>query len=336
MKQSKLYDDQFIIITGAAGFIGSCVVRYLNDKGYTNLVLVDDLKNGDKWKNLRGKCFSEILSKYDIFDWLEGREREIEAFIHLGACSNTIEADGDFLLENNYRFSVMLAEFALLHDIRFIYASSAATYGDGSLGFSDSIDIDTLHPLNMYGYSKQLFDQWVKREQVLDKVIGLKYFNVFGPNEYHKKDMASMILKMADKVHKDGKIQLYKSNDLEKYKDGEQKRDFLYVKDAVKMTCILLDDAFKDIGGIFNIGRGEATTWNFLAKCLFNAFGKEENIEYIDMPKELYHQYQNYTCADMEKFKKLHKDKAKELVLTSIPDAVNDYVNNYIMKDKRW
>jgi ADP-L-glycero-D-manno-heptose 6-epimerase len=333
MKQSKLYDDQFIVVTGAAGFIGSGVVRYLNDLGLYNIVLVDDLRDGSKWKNLVGKKFVEILPREELFQWLNGRECEVEAFIHLGACSDTVEVDGDYLLNNNFRFSVKLAEYAILHDIRFIYASSAATYGAGEKGFSDSVDIDVLRPLNMYGYSKHLFDQWVEREKVLDKVIGLKYFNVFGPNEYHKGRMSSMILKMAKTAQKEGKIYLFKSND-KKYGNGDQCRDFIYVKDAVKMTCCLLKDAFKEVGGIFNIGRGEAVTWNYLAQCLFKALNQKVNIEYIDMPKDLDIQYQNYTCADMDKFHSLHGENG--FAMTSIDDAVEEYVQQYILQDERW
>ena len=333
MLQNKMFDDQLIVITGASGFIGSGVVKYLNDKGYNNLLLVDDLENG-KWKNLVGKKFVDIISKNEIFDFLKSKEDMIGAFIHLGACSDTTCNDEEYLLQNNYKFSQKLCEIALKNDIRFIYASSAATYGDGSLGFSDSIDLlDQLRPINMYAYSKHLFDLWVKNEKILDKVVGLKYFNVFGPNENHKNNMASMILKMQKKAKKEGFIKLYKSNDQKNFKDGEQKRDFIYVKDAVKMTCMLLEDAFKNVSGIFNIGSGKASSWNTLAAALFKALDKKINIEYIDMPKELNKQYQNFTCADMTKFKKLYVNSLK---LTSIEDAVKDYTQNYLLEDKRW
>ena len=313
MKQKRIFDDQLIVITGAAGFIGSGIVKHLNDQGMKNLLLVDDFKDTQKWKNLVGKQFVDMVSRHKIFEWLKGRENEIEAFIHLGACSDTVESDCDYLMDNNYRFSVKLAEYALNHDHRFIYASSAATYGDGKLGFEDAQDqIIDLRPLNMYGYSKHLFDLWLLRENVLNKVVGLKYFNVFGPNEYHKGRMASFIYKMAKVAQQDQPIQLFKSNDSQNYQDGEQVRDFIYVKDAVRMTCVLLQDAFKDISGIFNIGSGVATTWNFLANCLFEALGKKPNIEYIDMPKDLSKQYQNYTMADMTKYYKLHAHQKKK------------------------
>jgi ADP-L-glycero-D-manno-heptose 6-epimerase len=334
MKQKRIFDDQLIVITGGAGFIGSCVIRYLNDKGLSNLLIVDDLNDSNKWRNLVGKSFADIIPKSEIFNFLKGREREIEAFVHLGACSSTTETDADYLLNNNYRFSVKLAEYALKYEQRFIYASSAATYGNGEQGFSDNEkDLKSLRPLNMYGYSKHLFDLWAQKEKVLDQIVGLKYFNVFGPNEYHKKDMASMIYKMFAVANSGKPIKLYKSND-PKYKDGEQLRDFIYVKDAVKMTCELLTDAFKDVSGIFNIGSGKPITWNTIANALFAALGKPAKIEYIDMPDNLDDQYQNYTCADMTKYNKIHGLDSTKCM--SIEDAVKDYVQNYLMKNWTW
>ena len=224
----KLHDDQLIVITGGAGFIGSALIRHMNDLGFKNLVIVDDLGTDEKWKNLVGKQFVEILPSHQLFDWLEGRESTIGGVVHLGACSSTVEKDASFLLENNYRYTRKLAEYALHHDKRFVYASSAATYGDGSLGFDDDHDaLESLQPLNMYGYSKHLFDLWAKSEGVLDKVVGLKYFNVFGPNEQHKGRMASVITKMVPDVQREGKIRLFKSSE-PKYADGGQMRDFIY------------------------------------------------------------------------------------------------------------
>lgn len=318
-----------IVVTGAAGMIGSGVARHLNDLGQSNLLLIDDLEHADKWKNLVGKQFVDILSKKALFSWLQGKEDSIEAIIHLGACSDTMETDADYLLENNYRYTIDLAQWALRAGKRFIYASSAATYGDGSLGFSDDESkLLSLRPLNMYGYSKHLADLWMQKQNVLDKVVGLKYFNVFGPNEHHKERMASMVYKMTQKVIHEGTIQLFKSND-PKFGDGEQCRDFIYVKDAVKMTCDLLKHP--KICGIFNIGQGYVTTWKQLANALFKALGKAPSIEYIDMPLSLSKQYQNYTCADMHKFQKQIPTKT-----TSIEDAVCDYVQEYLLKDARW
>jgi len=262
----RLYDDQLIVITGGAGFIGSNVIRHLNNSGIDNIVVVDELGTDDKWKNLLGKRFYLILEKEELFDWLKDRESEIEAFIHLGACSDTMEKDASYLLQNNTRFSMRLADYALRHGHRFIYASSAATYGDGSAGFSDDISqLDRLQPLNMYGYSKHLFDQWLYNRGVLDKVVGLKYFNVFGPNEGHKAHMASAVFHTLPIAQKEGVVKLFKS-DLPKYADGAQQRDFIYSKDAARMTCAFLEN---DATGLFNIGRGEPTTWNQLAGAIF-------------------------------------------------------------------
>ncbi|MDE3045169.1 MAG: ADP-glyceromanno-heptose 6-epimerase [Verrucomicrobiota bacterium] len=317
-----------IVVTGAAGMIGSGVVRYLNDCGTSDLLLVDDLKSGEKWKNLLGKSFVDLISKHQLHAWLQGRQDEVGAIVHLGACSDTVETNVDYLMENNFHYTVRLAEWALKHDKRFVYASSAATYGDGSAGFSDEM-IEELRPLNPYGFSKQLVDLWMKREGVLGQVVGLKYFNVFGPNEYHKGRMASMVLKMTGKAAQEGRIQLYKSND-QTYEDGGQCRDFIYVKDAVAMTCAFLER--RDVGGLFNIGRGRTTTWNVLAAALFDALEREKKVEYIEMPPELSKQYQNYTCADMRKFHKIFS----EFSTVSIEDAVKEYVREYLLKNARW
>lgn len=328
-------ENPLIVVTGAAGFIGSCLVRHLNDLGFENLVLVDDIKKTEKWKNLLGKKFTDFISRHVLFEWLKGREKEVRAFIHLGACSDTLEADGDYLMENNYRFTVLLAEYALKHGQRFIYASSAATYGDGQLGFSDDHDlIDELKPLNLYGFSKHLFDQWAKRQGVLDRLVGLKYFNVYGPNENHKGRMASMVYKMLPAVLSDGKIRLFKSSEPQKFGHGDQMRDFIYVKDAVKMTCDFLDNS---LGGIFNIGMGEATTWNHLSNALFHAASRPPVIEYVDMPTDLVKQYQNYTCADMTKYFTKHGyNSTKKPFQFNVKEAVGDYVRNYLLVDNRW
>lgn len=319
-----------IVVTGAAGMIGSGVVRALNDRGQTNLVLVDDLKRTEKWRNLVGKQFSHLLSKRELFEWLRGREGEIEGIIHLGACSDTVETDADYLLENNTRYTTRLSEWALSHNLRFVYASSAATYGDGSRGFDDDESgLKELKPLNMYGYSKHLADLWLQEQGALKRAVGLKYFNIFGPNEYHKGRMASMILKMHDRGRQEGVIHLFKSND-PTYPDGGQLRDFLYVKDAVAMTLQAYDRTH--VGGIFNIGRGATVTWNQLAIALFDALGVPPKIVYIDMPPELHRQYQNYTCAQMAKFPKL----VGPFQSTGIPQAVRDYVHNYLQRDARW
>lgn len=332
--RTKIYDDQLIVITGACGFIGSCIVKHLNEQGLFNLLLVDDLRSGEKWKNLVGKKYADIISKNELFEWLEGRESEIEAFIHLGACPSTIVTDGDYIQKNNYSFSVRLAEYALHHGHRFIYASSAATYGMRDLDFSDDHErLEELRPLNLYGYAKHMVDLWLKQQGALDEVVGLKYFNVFGPNEYHKKRMASMVMHMTKSIMEEGFVRLFKSSD-PKYADGEQLRDFIYVKDVAAITCGFLDN---DLSGIFNVGLGIATTWNDLARAVFKALNKKEHIEYFEMPDDLKGHYLNYTCADMSKYhhalaqKNLEKPK-----MHSIQEGVADYVTQYLIGNKRW
>lgn len=318
----KQFDDQYVVVTGGAGFIGSGVLRVLNNQGVKNIVVVDDLGHDEKWKNLVGKRFAEILHKDQLMGWLKGKEREVGAFIHLGACSSTVETDANFLLENNYRYSVRLAEYALEHGHRFIYASSAATYGDGSLGFSDE-KIEPLMPLNMYGYSKQLFDLWLLEQGVLDKVVGLKYFNVFGPNEYHKGRMASAVLKMVPQALESGKIKLFKSADPQ-FGDGEQVRDFIYVKDAARMTVECLTN---QLFGIYNVGTGKGETWKALAQGVISALKKPIEIEYIAMPEDLIGKYQNFTQAEMTSGLKAEY---------TLEAATQDYVQNYLLPGRFW
>lgn len=325
------HKEKIIVVTGGAGFIGSCVIRDLNDRGIHNIIIVDDLGKDEKWKNLVGKKYNDIIPINACFSWLEGKEKEIGAFIHLGACSSTVELDADFLLENNTRYSVKLAEYALKNNHRFIYASSAATYGDGSLGFSDDHEsLETLAPLNMYGYSKHLFDLWLKNQGHLNKVVGLKYFNVYGPNEQHKGRMASAINHVLPMAMKEGVIRLFKSNEPKKFANGDQCRDFIYVKDAARMTTAFLDN---HATGIFNIGAGMPGTWNHLATAIFKAIEKPVNIKYIDMPADLAGKYQNFTCADMKKTTKVLNDAA---VCMSLEEGVIDYIRNYLLKDAKW
>lgn len=315
-----------IIITGAAGFIGSALVWGLNQRGFNEIIIVDDLQQDERWKNLVNLAFDDFIHKDEFIDYLQQGtlDDSIDGIIHMGACSDTTEQDADFLLRNNYEYTKFLALWCIEHEKRFVYASSAATYGDGALGFSDNHDtIPKLRPLNMYGYSKQLFDRWALDNGFLDKIAGLKYFNVFGPNEYHKGEMRSVVHKAFGQIAQTGKVRLFKSYHPE-YKDGWQLRDFIYVKDAVDMTLWFYEH--NDKNGIFNIGTGKARSFYDLAAAVFSALGKKTNIEYINMPAEIRDKYQYFTQADM---KKLHKAGYRKRA-TSLEDAIGDYVKNYL------
>lgn len=330
-----LFDDQYIVITGAAGFIGSCFVKYLNEKGFTNLILVDDVRKTIKWKNLVGKQFNQFISRNAFLEWFKGSSDQVEAIVHLGACSATTEDDFDYLMKVNTDYSIEVAKIAFEKKIRFIYASSAATYGMGEKGYlDDESQIDALYPLNPYGYSKQMFDQWLLRNKCLDQVVGLKFFNVYGPNEYHKGRMASMVYHMTKAIQQEGKVKLFQSYHLDKYGHGDQSRDFIYVKDVVEMIFLFLQN---DEVGIYNIGTGTPSTWNQLARSVFGAMKRDPQIEYIPMPTDLLGRYQDYTCADMHKFQSLYnKSHGKPYSFYSLSDGVKDCVQNYVEKDVRW
>ena len=315
-----------IIVTGGAGFIGSAVVWRLNELGFDDILIVDRLDDTDKWKNLVPLRFADYLDADDLLDDL-GEFSDATAIFHLGACSSTTERDSDFLIRNNYQYTKDLAEFALANDIRFIYASSAATYGDGSAGMDDGTDkLGDLRPLNMYGYSKHLFDQYAARNGMFDRIVGLKYFNVFGPNESHKGDMRSLVNKAFDEINATGMIGLFRSYNAD-YEDGEFGRDFVYVKDAVEMTLHFLENAG---GGLFNVGSGEAATWNALAKAIFAAMGRPENIQYIDMPEQLRGKYQYHTQADLTRI----REAGYTWDITPLDPAVSDYIQNYLIPGK--
>ncbi|MCL5028781.1 MAG: ADP-glyceromanno-heptose 6-epimerase [Bacteroidetes bacterium] len=318
-----------IIITGGSGFIGSAIAWRLNTQGNNDLIIVDELGCDEKWKNLVGLNFRDFINKDDFINKIDsGFDFKIEAIIHMGANSSTTEKDADQLLRNNYEYTKKLAVFCLEKNIRFIYASSAATYGDGSLGFNDDEKVcQSLKPLNMYGYSKNLFDTWAVKQGIVNKIVGVKYFNVFGPNEYHKGDMRSVVHKAFEQIMNTGKVKLFKSKN-PNYKDGEQIRDFIYVKDAVDMTLFFLDK--NDRNGIYNIGSGKARTWNDLVTALFNALGKPINIEYIDLPEHLVEKYQYFTEANLGKIKTAGYSNP----ITSLEDGVTDYVKNFLLKEK--
>lgn len=319
-----------IIVTGGAGFIGSALITALNKRQITDILVVDELGTDRKWKNLRNLSFTDYVEKDDFLEMVieDKLDSSIDAVFHLGACSDTTETNASYLIKNNYEYSKLLAQWATDADIRFIYASSAATYGDGSAGFSDDQEkMENLRPLNMYGYSKHLFDLWARRTGLLKKIIGLKYFNVFGPNEYHKGDMRSFIIKAFKQITATGKVRLFKSYKPE-YADGEQLRDFIYVKDAADMTLFFYDNP--QITGLFNIGTGKARSWNDLVKAVFAAMERKPNIEYIEMPESIRNQYQYFTEADITNLHKAGYDKE----ITKLEDAIKDYVQNYLKNNR--
>ena len=318
-----------IVVTGGAGFIGSALVHALNRRGCTDICIVDVEDHPEKTNNLAALKFSRLVTPEPFLEQVLGGSVEgMDTLFHLGACSSTTETDIDFLTCNNFQFTQHLAQTCLERDIRFIYASSAATYGDGQQGYSDDVSrLATLKPLNPYGQSKQDFDVWAQQEGVLSRMVGLKYFNVFGPNEYHKEDMRSMVLKGYEQIRDTGKMRLFKSYRKE-YGDGEQVRDFIYVEDAVAMTLFFHDHP--EINGLFNVGSGQARCWNDLAAALFGAINREPVIEYIEMPASIRDQYQYHTCAEMGK---IH-DAGYEHPTLSLEDAVNDYVNQYLIPGK--
>jgi len=319
-----------VVVTGGAGFIGSAIAQALNDRGRTDLIVVDEVDHPEKEKNLISIKYHELRGK-DVFleNVLNLDLPSIEAIIHMGACSSTTETNEVFLTENNYDYTRHLAQYALKKDIRFIYASSAATYGNGEMGYrDDESKLHTLKPLNLYGESKQKFDLWAEGQGVLDRIVGLKYFNVFGPNEYHKEDMQSMVRKGFLQARETNKIRLFKSYRKE-YADGGQERDFLYIKDAVKMTLFFLDQ--QDAGGIFNVGAGKARNWNDLATTVFKAMDREPKIEYIEMPDSIRGQYQYHTSAKMKKI----RDAGYTEPITSLEEGITDYIQNYLLPNKR-
>jgi ADP-L-glycero-D-manno-heptose 6-epimerase len=316
-----------IIVTGGAGLIGSALIWALNRRGDEDILVVDHLGTSEKWRNLRALRFRDCLDKADFrarFTADRFSPEGIRAVIHLGACSATTETDAGYLLDNNYRYSVELAEFCLRHGLRFLYASSAATYGDGTCGYADDeASLDALRPLNMYGYSKHLFDRWIRRQDLFGHVAGFKFTNVFGPNEWHKGDMRSVVCKAYEQIAADGKARLFQSHRPD-FADGEQRRDFLYVKDAVAMILFCLD---RNLAGLYNIGSGRAETWNSLVHAIFAALGQPPRIEYVPMPETLRAKYQYHTCAEMDKL----RAAGYAPPTTPLADAVADYVAGYLV-----
>jgi ADP-L-glycero-D-manno-heptose 6-epimerase len=323
--------NQRILVTGGAGFIGSALIWALNQAGQENIIVSDRLTTDEKWKNLVALKFADYIDAEDLIDSVEGAPGDLGKFdvvYHLGANSATTERDAHHLMKNNFEYTKVLAHWAIGMNARFVYASSAATYGDGEHGMDDRMsDLHQFRPLNMYGYSKHLFDLYAKRAGISERIVGLKYFNVYGPNENHKGDMRSVVNKAYDQILRDGKVQLFKSHRPD-YKDGEQMRDFLYVKDAVTMTMFLANQPLA--GGLYNLGSGEAHTWVELTNAIFSALDKPVNIEFVDMPAHLQAKYQYYTCADIAKLRSIGYTQP----ITPLASCVADYVQNYLVKGK--
>lgn len=314
------------IVTGGAGFIGSALCWRLNQLGESDILIVDRLDSSDKWKNLAPLRFADYMDAEDFLENLAQFDAA-ETLLHLGACSATTERNSQFMMRNNYEFTKRLANWSVEREIRFIYASSAATYGDGANGMEDGTDnLEKLRPLNVYGYSKHLFDLYAKRNDLFDRIVGLKYFNVFGPNENHKDDMRSLVNKAFGQIRDTGKLQLFKSAHPD-YKDGEFGRDFVYIKDVVDMTLHFLENK---AGGLFNVGSGKMHTWNELAKAIFNALNLPPEIEYVEMPEHLRDRYQYHTQADITRLRATGYEKE----MTTLHDSVADYVRNYLIPDK--
>ncbi len=328
----SLSPDARILVTGGAGFIGSALVWELNRRGCENIVVCDRLSQDEKWRNLVPLKFADYLDGGDLERLVRTSPDALGSFdhvLHLGACSATTERDADYLMRNNYELTRLLCDWTLARGGRFVYASSAATYGDGAHGMDDRLeDLHRLRPLNMYGYSKHLFDLYAQRTGLLGRVAGLKYFNVYGPNEDHKADMRSVVHKAHRQILETGRVQLFKSHRPD-YQDGCQQRDFLYVKDAVKMTLHLA--GAPSANGLFNLGSGRAHTWVELARAIFLAMGRDPVIDFIDMPEALREKYQYYTCADIGRL----RESGYNEPLFTLEEAVRDYVQGYLAQDRR-
>jgi len=317
-----------IIITGAAGFIGSALVWGFNKRGFDDIIVIDTLEQDERWRNLVKLRFKDFVHRDVFIEFLEsGLFDDIEGIIHMGACTDTTERDADFLIGNNYEYTKQLAIWCIENNKRFVYASSGATYGEGKFGFSDdhSLLLD-FEPLNMYGYSKHLFDIWAYKQGFLEQIAGLKYFNVFGPNEYHKNAMRSVVHKAFEQIRANGKVGLFKSYNPD-FEHGEQKRDFIYVKDVVDMTIFIYEHG--DINGIFNIGTGIARSFNDLVLAAFTAMNLEPEVEFIEMPVEIRKNYQYFTQADIRKLKKLDYN----FEIRTLENAIKDYMQNYLLTE---
>ncbi len=316
-----------ILVTGGAGFIGSALVWELNQRGITDIVIADYLGTDEKWKNLAPLKFADYLEADELLERANGSADALPRFaavFHLGACSATTETDAAYLIRNNFEYTKTMAHWTLQRGGRFLYASSAATYGALAHEVTESVPLSSLRPLNMYGYSKHLFDQYAERAGILQQLTGLKYFNIYGPNENHKGEMRSVVNKAFAQIEASGRMSLFKSYRPE-YRDGEQKRDFLYVKDAVDATLFLAENM--DGGGLFNVGSGQPSTWVALACSIFRALDREPQIDFVDMPEHLRPKYQYFTCANIDKLRSAGWTKP----FRSLQEAVSDYVTGYLL-----
>lgn len=319
-----------IVVTGAAGFIASCLVSKLNKEGYNNIVVVDDFSNEEKNKNLEGKSFIEKVDRKHFFEWAENQKKNIDFIYHLGARTDTTEFDVNIFNKLNLDYSKHMWQLCAENNIPLVYASSAATYGLGEHGYEDNHDVvEKLIPLNPYGESKNDFDKWVlKQTKTPPFWSGLKFFNVYGPNEYHKSRMASVILHAFNQIQATGAMKLFRSHN-PNYKDGEQLRDFVYVKDVVEVCFFLMKH--QEHSGLYNLGTGEARTFYDLVLNTFKALGKEPNISFVDTPIDIRDKYQYFTEANMSKLKSI----GYNIPFTSLEDGVKDYLENYLV-DKRY
>lgn len=317
-----------VLVTGGAGFIGSALVWALNGRGVERIVIADRLGTDERWRNLVPLRFEDYIDADDLLPALQADTLgSFDLVLHLGACSATTERDASFLMRNNFAYTKQLAHWSLAHGARFVYASSAATYGDGRAGMADADEspaaLARLRPLNAYGYSKHRFDQYAAGHGMLSRIVGLKYFNVFGPNEAHKGDMRSLVDKAYHQIVDDGRVRLFKSYRAE-YGDGEQRRDFLYIKDAVRMTLHLA--AEPSAAGLFNVGSGVASSWLRLTHAIFHALGRAPSIEFVEMPETLRDKYQYHTQADIAKLRSC----GCTMPVTELETAVADYVRHYL------
>lgn len=318
-----------IIVTGAAGFIGSCLVSKLNSEGYKDIVIVDDFSNADKLKNLEGKEFSQKVHRDDFILWLQENQRLVQFVFHIGARTDTTEFNKEIFDKLNLNYTKSIWNICVEFGLPLVYASSAATYGLGEFGYDDNEDvIEKLKPLNPYGDSKNDFDKWaIKQEKKPYFWVGLKFFNVYGPNEYHKGRMASVIMHAYCQINEKGSVKLFRSHN-PKYKDGEQLRDFVYVKDVVEVCHFLLNH--RKNSGIYNLGSGKARTFLDLVKNTFKGLKKEVKIDFIDTPIDIRDKYQYFTEANMNKIKSIGYEKS----FHSLEEGVKDYVENYLIGNK--